>query len=144
MKDHINKFHPFMPEVMQARLSIWKWSNVRTYDEGYDSEVHIKSYLTQANPFSNDLRVHYRLFPTTLVEAVLEWCYSLPPNSVDSFETLCARFTTTFADSKPMVTCSMSLQHVTQGDTESLRQYMTQFSKATLGIFNLHPAVTMN
>jgi len=94
--------------------------------------------------FSDDLRVHCRLFPTTLEGAALKWYYSLPPNSVDSFETLCVQFTTRFADSKLIVASSTSLQHVTQGDFKSLRQYMAQFSTTTLGIPNLHPTVAIH
>jgi len=73
-----------------------------------------------------------------------EWYYSLPANSVDSFEMLCAWFMARFADNKPTTASSASLQHVTQGDFESLRQYMTRFTKATLAIHDLHPAMAMH
>jgi len=55
---------------------------------------------------------------------------------------LCARFTARFADSKLTSASSASLHHVIQGDNESLRQYMTHFTKATLLIPDLHSAVT--
>jgi len=74
----------------------------------------------------------------------LEWYYSLPPNSVDSFETLCTQFIARIIDSKPMVTSSVPLQHVMQGDFKSLWQYMTRFSKAMLQITNLHLTVAMH
>jgi len=55
MKAHISGFHPFTSEVMQVRQSSkWKWPNVETYDETSDLEVHIKSYLTYANLFSDE------------------------------------------------------------------------------------------
>jgi len=94
--------------------------------------------MTQGNLFSVDGRVHCRLFPTTLKGPTLDWYYSLPANSVDSFEMLCTRFT----DSKPTSASSASLHHVVQGESESLRQYMARFTKATLLIPNLHPAAT--
>jgi len=117
---------------------------VKTYNGGSDPEIHTKSYLTQANLFFDDLRIHCCLFLMTLEQVALEWYYSLSQNSVDSFETIYMRFTTRFADSKLMVGCSTSLQHVTQGDTKMLRQYMARFSNATLGIPNLYPAVVIH
>jgi len=98
--------------------------------------------MTQANLFSTDGRVHCRLFPTTLKGPALDWYYSLPANSVGSFEMLCARFTARFADSKPATASSASLYHVVQGENESLRQHLARFTKATLLIPDLHPAVT--
>jgi len=120
---------------MRVRFpSKWQWSHMDTYDETSDLKVHVKSYMIQANLFSGDGRVHCRLFPTTLKGPVLEWYYSLPANSVNSFEMLYARFTTWFANSKPASASSASLQHVIQGDDKSLRQYMARFTKATLSI----------
>jgi len=82
---------------------------MKTYDGSSNPEVHIKSYMTQANLFSDDLRVHCRLFLTRLKNPTLEWYYSLSANSVDSFEMLCARFTARFADNKPTTASTASL-----------------------------------
>jgi len=143
LKEHIGGFHPFTTEVMSVRLpSKWQWPHMDVYDGSSDPDVHVKSYMTQANLFSTDGRVHYRLFPTTLKGPALDWYYSLLTNSVSSFEMLCARFTARFADSKPAIASSASLHHIVQGDNESLRQYMARFTKATLLIPDLHPAVT--
>jgi len=142
LREHISGFHPFIGEVMMARLpSKWQWPHMDTYDDTTDPSTYVKSYMTQANLFSVDGRVHCRLFPTMLRGLELDWYYSLPANSVNSFEMLCARFTARFADSKPASTSSASLQNVVQGDNESLRHYMAQFTRATLSIPDLHPAV---
>jgi len=94
LKTHISGFHPFTPKVMRARLpSKWQWPHMDTYHRTSDLEVHIKSYMTQANHFSEDGRVHCSLFMTTLKGSILEWYYSLLANFVDLFEMLCARFT---------------------------------------------------
>jgi len=93
--------------------------------------------------FFGDLRVHCRLFPTTLKGTTFEWYYSLPRNSVDSFLTLYLKFMAQFIDNKLMTTSSASLHHVTQRKNESLKQYMTCFAKACLNIPNLHPTVAM-
>jgi len=73
MRAYINEFYSFTPEVMQVWLSSkWKWLNGRTYDKSSDPKVHIKSCLTQANLFSDDLRVHCCMVPTNLEGATLE------------------------------------------------------------------------
>jgi len=137
-------FHPFITEVMEAQLpNKWKWPKVDSYDGTSDSDVNIKAYMTQVNLFFGDLRMHYKLFPTTLKGTTLKWYYSLPQNLVDSFRTLCSKFITRFIDSKPMATSSASFQHVTQGKHESLRQNMARFVKACLNIPNLHLVVAM-
>jgi len=66
----------------------WKWPKVDSYDVTSNSNAHVKTYMTQANLFFGDLRVHCRLFPITLKKPVLEWYYSLPQNLVDSFCTM--------------------------------------------------------
>jgi len=134
-------FHPFTIDVMEVQLpDKWKWPKVDSNNGTSDPDAHIKAYMTQANLFSRDLRVHYRLFPTTLKVTTLEWYYSLSHNSVDSFRTLCSKFIAQFIDSKPMATSSTSLQHVTQGKHESL---MARLAKAYLIIPNLHPAMAI-
>jgi len=98
---------------------------VDLYIRTSDPDAHVKAYMTRG-----DLKLHYRLFPTTLKGTTLKWYYSLPWNSVDSFCTLCFKFIARFIDNKPMATSSTSLHHVTQGKDESLRQYMARFAKA--------------
>jgi len=114
---YMEGFHPFMTEVMRAQLpEKWKWPKVDPYDRTSNPDAHVnKAYMTQANIFSGDLRVHCRLFPTTLKGTTLEWYYSLPQNLVDSFRTLCSKFIARFVDSKLMATVSASLHHVAQG-----------------------------
>lgn len=94
--------------------------------------------------FSKDLGVHCRLFPIIVKRLTLEWYYSLPCNFTWLIKKFCARFLTQFADFKSMVTTSTSLQHITQGDVESLWQYITQFTKTSINIPNLHPMIGMH
>jgi len=84
LKEHIGGFHPFTPSVMRAKLpSKWQWPYMDTYDGTLDPDVHVKSYMTQANLFSTDGQVHCRLFPTTLKGPALDWYYFPPASSVD-------------------------------------------------------------
>jgi len=122
MKDNLEGFHPFTSEVMGAELPRkWKWPSLGKYNGTFDPEAHIKAYMTQANLFSRNMVVHCILFPTTLMEVTLEWYYSLPKNSIDSFNTLYAWFLARFPDCKPIVVKSASLHNVVQGEEEGLR-----------------------
>jgi len=79
-------FQPFTARVMEAQLpDKLKWPKVDSYDRTSDSDAYVKAYMTQASIFFRDMRVHCRLFPTTLKGTTLEWCYSLSQNLIDSF-----------------------------------------------------------
>ena len=84
------------------------------------------------------------MIPTSLKGVALELYYSLLAHSIDSFDTFCTRFTTQFADCKPIVTNLASLEHVVKRENESLRQYMTCFAKAYLNIFGLHTTMAVH
>jgi len=112
--------------------------------ENLEPRAHVKAYMKQANLFSKNMVVHCKLFPTTLSVVTLEWYYSLPRNSIESFNALCGRFLAKFADYKPIIVTSTSLHNVIQVEGEDLRQYMTKFVRATLNIPDLHPAVSMH
>jgi len=63
---------------MQAQLlNKWKVTQMDLYDDSSDQDAHVKAYLIQTNIFCRDLRVHCRLFPTTLKGPTLEWYYSV-------------------------------------------------------------------
>jgi len=96
-----------------------KWPTVEKFDGTFDPNAHVKAYFTQASLLTRDLRIQCRLFPTTLKGEALEWYYSLPANSINSFDTFCARFAARFTDNKLAVIDSTSVQHIVQG------QYMT-------------------
>jgi len=105
--------------------------------------ISSSTWLRQTS-FSKIFGFTITYFPQHLKGPALEWYYSLHANSIDSFEMLCARFIAKFADNKSTTTSSASLQHVTQGDSEPLRPYMTWFTKATLAIPDLHLVVAMH
>ncbi|XP_015945093.1 uncharacterized protein LOC107470219 [Arachis duranensis] len=61
----------------------------------------------------------------------------LPTGSISNFEDLAEAFTNHFASSKIYVHGSDYLNTIKQGQHESLKDYMTQFAKATMEIPNL-------
>ena len=53
--------------------------------------------------YTTDDAVLCRVFPTTLKGGALSWFTKLPPNSVDCFETLVAKFNVQFATRRPII-----------------------------------------
>lgn len=118
---------------MQAQLpDKGKWPKLDSYDWTLDPDMHIKAYMIQASLFFDGLRVHCRLFPTTLKGTILYRYYILPQNSIDSFRTLCDKFIARFVDSKPIATSSTLLQHVIQGKGELLNNICLSLQRFVL------------
>ncbi|XP_020234186.1 uncharacterized protein LOC109814229 [Cajanus cajan] len=85
-----------------------------------------------------------RIFPTSLKGRALSWFTRLPPNSIDSFNTLSSQFTVQFATSRPHSLTSLSLVSLRQDKKETLRAFMDRFNKATLEIRDLNPVVALH
>ncbi|XP_020239392.1 uncharacterized protein LOC109818356 [Cajanus cajan] len=85
-----------------------------------------------------------RIFPTSLKGRALSWFTRLPPNSIDSLNTLSSHFNIQFPTSCPHSLTSLSLVSLRQDKKESLRTFMDRFNKATLEIRDLNPAVALH
>ncbi|XP_020230316.1 uncharacterized protein LOC109811091 [Cajanus cajan] len=85
-----------------------------------------------------------RIFPTSLKGRALSWFTRLPPNSIDSFNTLSSQFTIQFATSRPHSMTSLSLVGLRQDKKESLRAFMDRFNKTALEIRDLNPAMALH
>jgi len=113
------------------------WKNTvldRYVTQSTDSEEYI-------NPDGN---IYCKVFPTSLKGAALNWFTWLPPQSIDSFETLVAMFGAHFMTSKPHHMTSVALVNIRQDKGESLRIFMDRFGKVALSIHGLNPKVAMH
>ena len=140
------------PSHAYRRRSLWRetrltiamrssWQKSRGYEHQPFKAVPNQGIHDTCNLSLENMVIHSRLFPTTLIGVALEWYYSFPRNLVDSFNTLCAQFLARFIDFNPIVATSTSLHNVVQGEGEGLRQYMTRFSQAMVNMPNLHPTM---
>ncbi|XP_068498574.1 uncharacterized protein [Phaseolus vulgaris] len=80
--------------------------------------------------YTTDNNVGCKVFPTSLQGEPLTWFTELPPNSIDDFDVLAAKFSTQYATSRPHHMSSMSLLVVQQEKGESLRTFLDRFNKA--------------
>ena len=74
----------------------------------------------------------------------MSWFIKLPPNSVDCFEMLVAKFDVQFATSRPHHLTSIALVSIRQEKGESLIKFIDQFEKVAMSIRNLSPEVAMH
>ncbi|XP_020208776.1 uncharacterized protein LOC109793721 [Cajanus cajan] len=137
--------HPFTPSIMQLPLmDNWKSLPIDKYDGTSDPDEHLDVFLTQVTLSTTDDAALCRIFPTSLKGRALSWFTRLPPNSIDSFNTLSSQFTVQFATSRPHSLTSLSLVSLRQDKKETLRAFMDRFNKTALEIRDLNPAVALH
>nr|XP_025607702.1 uncharacterized protein LOC112701121 [Arachis hypogaea] len=109
-----------------------------------DPRAHIKKF--QSMMFfngPNNEPVLCRAFPT-LDGAALLWFSKLPEGSISSFEELAKSFIDYFAAAQIYVHRSDYLGTIRQGPQESLKDYITRFTEATMEIPDLDPTVHLH
>ncbi|XP_020232147.1 uncharacterized protein LOC109812565 [Cajanus cajan] len=137
--------HPFTSSIMQLPLlDNWKSLPIDKYDGTTDPDEHLDVFLTQVTLSTTDDAALCQIFPTSLKGRALSWFTRLPPNSIDSFNTLSSQFTIQFATSRPHSLTSLSLVSLRQDKKESLRAFMDRFNKAALEIRDLNSAVALH
>ncbi|XP_068466435.1 uncharacterized protein [Phaseolus vulgaris] len=122
----------------------WKGFNRGCYDETTDPDEHMDAYTTHMSLYSTDDVVLCRVFLTSLKGGALSWFTKLLPNSIDSVETLVAKFDVQFATSRPHHLTSIALINIRQEKGESLRKFIDRFGKVATSIRNLSPDVAMH
>jgi len=107
------------------------------YARDTDPDEHLKVYATHVALYTFEDVIFCKAFPTTLRGPTLEWFTSLPPYSIDCFDTLSYLFTTHFVGNHPHQVTLISLINVKQEKYEMLRIFINRFSKAVLRMPNL-------
>lgn len=74
----------------------------------------------------------------------MSWFTKSPPNSINNFETLVAKFDVQFATSQPHHLTFIALVSIRQEKGESLRKFIEWFGKVTMSIRNFSPDVAMH
>nr|XP_025618970.1 uncharacterized protein LOC112710780 [Arachis hypogaea] len=120
-------------------------SSLEPYKGIGDPRAHIKKFQSMMffNGPNND-PVLCRAFPTYLDGAALLWFSKLSAGSIASFEDLARSFIDYFAAARIYVHGSDYLSTIRQGPQESLKDYMTRFTDATMEIPDLNPAVHLH
>nr|KYP45848.1 hypothetical protein KK1_032602 [Cajanus cajan] len=114
------------------------------YDGMTDPDEHIDVFLTQVTLSTTNDAALCQIFLTSLKGRALSWFTRLPPNSINSFNTLSSQFTIQFATSQPHQLTSLLLVSIQQEKKESFRTFMDRFNKAALEVKDLNPVVALH
>nr|XP_043625460.1 uncharacterized protein LOC122596880 [Erigeron canadensis] len=112
--------------------------NMKPYDGTTDPQEHIALYLEKMEmvPIPSNLKEAClcRSFGSTLSGSALKWLQSLPPLSINSFADLTNLFYSQFSCSRTFEKLTDDLYKIIQKPHESLRDFMTRFTKESLNI----------
>nr|XP_043630041.1 uncharacterized protein LOC122601339 [Erigeron canadensis] len=112
--------------------------NMKPYDGTTDPQEHIALYLEKMEtvPIPSNLKKAClcRSFGSTLSGSALKWLQSLPPLSINSFADLTNLFYSQFSRSRTFEKVTDDLYKIIQKPHESLRDFMTRFTKESLNI----------
>ena len=137
--------HLFTDFVMETPLpDKWKGFNRDRYDGTTDPDEHMDAYTMHMSLYTLDNGVLCRVFPTSLKGEALSWFTKLPPNSIDYFETLVAKFDTQFVTTRLHHLAYIALVGIRQEKGESLRKFIDRFGKVAMSIQNLSFDVAMH
>nr|XP_025628690.1 uncharacterized protein LOC112721883 [Arachis hypogaea] len=137
---------PFTAEVMNFLLPrrFTLPTTLTPYDGLGDPKKYIKkfTFIMIVNGVSD--KVLCRCFSSYLDGPALDWFCSLPAGSISRFRDLSKPFEEHFARSAIYLHDSDYLNTIKQGHHESLRDYMTRFTKIAMSIPDLHPEVELH
>ncbi|XP_057740512.1 uncharacterized protein LOC130957685 [Arachis stenosperma] len=141
-----NSAGPFTAEIMNFQLprQFTLPTTLVPYDSLGDPKQHIKKFrsIMIVNGASDPILC--RCFPSFLDGPALDWFCSLPVDSISRFQELAKQFEDHFAASAIYLHDSDYLTTIKQGQQESLKDYITRFTKVAMKIPDLHPEVHLH
>ncbi|KAM0025726.1 putative retrotransposon gag domain, aspartic peptidase domain superfamily [Helianthus debilis subsp. tardiflorus] len=146
--DGSHKVSRFAPPICDAEIpKRFHIPTMKLYDGTTDPKEHIAQYreMMEINPIPENLKEAClcKGFGSTVTGSALKWLLSLPLYSITSFANLVNLFNNQFSCSRKFERLTTDLYRITQGHNESLRDYITKFSKESLDIPNLDMATTV-
>nr|XP_025661371.1 uncharacterized protein LOC112756985 [Arachis hypogaea] len=137
---------PFTEEVMNFELPkrFTLLLTLTPYDGLEDPRKFLKKFRSIMIVNGASDTVLCRCFPNYLDGPALDWLCALPAGSISRFQQLAKLFEKHFAGSAIYLHDSDYLNTIKQGPNESLKNYMTRFTKVTISIPDLHPEVHLH
>ncbi|XP_025630661.1 uncharacterized protein [Arachis hypogaea] len=141
--DHVG---PFTKEVMDFELPkrFTLPLTLTPYDGLGDPKKFLKKFRSIMIVNGASDTILCRCFPNYLDGPTLEWLCALPAGSISRFQQLAKLFEEHFAGSAIYLHDSDYLNTIKQGQNESLKDYMTYFTKIAISILDLHPEVHLH
>ncbi|XP_016164020.1 uncharacterized protein LOC107606472 [Arachis ipaensis] len=145
-EEYDNSAGPFTADIMNFQLprQFTLPTTLTPYDGLGDPKQHIKKFrsIMIVNGASDPILC--RCFSSFLDGPALDWFCSLPADSISHFQELAKQFEDHFAASAIYLHDSDYLTTIKQGPQESLKDYITRFTKVAMRILDLHPEVHLH
>ncbi|XP_014515511.1 uncharacterized protein LOC106773325 [Vigna radiata var. radiata] len=125
---------PFTKDVMQATMPDRPHPQIEKFDGTTDAEHHLRNFVDSMAFYSKSDPVKCRAFSLSLKDEALEWYYTLPPNSIDSFHTVTTLFKRQFSANRRERMSAAELVNLKQGRDEPLRTFMRRYSEAAIRV----------
>ncbi|XP_014524463.1 uncharacterized protein LOC106780680 [Vigna radiata var. radiata] len=113
--------------------------HVEKFDSTTNPEHHLRNFVDSMAFYTQSDPVKCRAFSLSLRGEALEWYYTLPPNSVDSFRTLTNMFTKQYSTNRYEEVTAAELVNPRQGKDETLRAFMHRYNQAARRIKGASP-----
>ncbi|GAU33358.1 hypothetical protein TSUD_364830 [Trifolium subterraneum] len=131
-------------ESQPLRQSLWdskvpdnfKSPHLQTFDGKTDPVEHLMAVGTQTAIIGAPEHLRCKLLSETLKDAALSWYMNLPNNSIESYADFHKKFIHQFSGTKHVKVTAISLFTIRQSYAETLREYLTRFSEATITVAN--------
>ncbi|XP_015940855.1 uncharacterized protein LOC107466394 [Arachis duranensis] len=146
MRKPDNSVGPFTPDVMNFKLPqrFTLPMTLTPYDELGDPKKFLKKFRTIMIVNGASDPILCRCFLNYLDGPALDWLCALPAGSISQFQELAKLFEDHFAGSAIYLHDSDYLNTIKQKQNESLKDYMTRFTKVAISIPDLHPEVHLH
>ncbi|XP_014522195.1 uncharacterized protein LOC106778720 [Vigna radiata var. radiata] len=103
---------------------------IERFDDTSDPEHHLRNFIDSMAYYSKSDLVKCRAFSQSLKGEALEWYYTLPPNSVDSFRTVITLFKKHYAINRRDEITPAELVNIKQGKDKTLRAFIQRYNEA--------------
>ncbi|GAU32570.1 hypothetical protein TSUD_218280 [Trifolium subterraneum] len=128
---------PFHQSLWDSKvLDNFKSPHLPTFDGKTDPVEHLMVVGTQTAIIGAPEHLRSKLLSGTLKDAALRWYMNLPINSIESYADFHKKFIHQLSGTKHVKVTATSLFTIRQSYAETLREYLTRFSEATITVSN--------
>ena len=126
---------PFTVAIQECPVpSKFRLPQLEPFDGLKDPLDHLNTFKTTLGLQQPPNKVMCRSFPTTLKGATREWFTKLPTSSIDNFEQLSILFVRHFVGGQRLKRTAYHLLTIKQGEKETLKSYVTRFTRGMLEV----------
>ena len=126
---------PFTLTVQECPVpSKFRLPQLKPFDGLKDPLDHFNTFKTTLGLQQPPDKILYHSFPTTLKGTAREWFTKLPTSSIDNFKQLGSSFLRHFIGGQHPKRLVDHLLTIRRGEKETLRSYVTRFTRGTLEV----------